>query len=56
MVYKIYQIKTECFYQEVEADSIEKAIEKSDDCDSKLIPVDGTVSFVVDEESTDQFN
>jgi len=56
MIYKVYQTKTECFYQEVEADSIDEAIELSDDCDSELILIDGTATFTVDIESTREFN
>ena len=33
-IYKIYQIKTECFYQEIEAETLEEAIERSEDCDA----------------------
>lgn len=54
--YKIYQNRTECFYQEVEANSLEEAIEMSDYCDSELIPVDGTGYFEIDEESTLYYN
>jgi hypothetical protein len=56
MIYKVYQTKTEYFYQEVEADSIDEAIELSDDCDSELILIDGTATFTVDIESTREFN
>lgn len=55
-IFNIYQIKTECFYQEVEAENIEEAIELQDDCDNELIPVDGTITFTVDIESTKHFN
>lgn len=51
-IYKVFQIKTECFYQEVEAETLEEAIELSDDCDTELIPIDGTATFQVDEETT----
>lgn len=55
-IYKIYQIKTECFYQEIEAETLEEAIELSEDCDADLIQVDGTATFTIDEESTIHFN
>lgn len=54
--YKIYQIKSECFYQEVEAETLEEAIENSDDCDAPLIKIDGTITFNVDEETTRHTN
>ena len=56
MIYKVYQTKAECFYQEVEADSLEEAIKLSEDCDTELIPVDGTTTFEVDTVSTAQLN
>lgn len=54
--YKIFQVKTECFYQEVEAETLEEAIELSEYCDTELIPVDGTTTFEVDVETTKHFN
>ena len=54
--YKIFQTKTECVYQEVEAESLEEAIELSEDCDNEIIPIDGTTSFEVDIETTKDRN
>lgn len=54
--YKIFQVRTECVYQEVEAESLEEAIELSEDCDTEVITVDGTTTFEIDIDTTKDRN
>lgn len=55
-VYRIYQIRTECYYQDIEASSLEEAIEDSYDSTEPLEAVDGTLSWSVDEDTTRREN
>ncbi len=51
--YRLRFVKTECYYADVEADSLQEAIDMADDVESgQMEAVDDTLSYEFDEDFT----
>lgn len=55
--YRLHFVKTECYYADVEADSLQEAIDMADDVESgQMEAIDDTISFEFDEDFTKRMN
>ena len=55
--YRLHFVKTECYYADVEADSLQEAIDMAEDVESgKMEAIDDTLSFDFDEDFTNRMN
>ena len=55
--YRLHFVKTECYYADVEADSLQEAIDMAEDINSgQMKDIDGTLYFDFDEEFTNRMN
>ena len=55
--YRLHFVKTECYYADVEADSLQDAIDMADDVESgQMEAIDDTLSFEFDEDFTKRMN
>ena len=51
--YRLHFVKTECYYADVEADSLQEAIDMADDVESgQMEAIDDTLSYEFDEDFT----
>ena len=51
--YRLYFVKTECYYANVEADSLQEAIDMAEDIESgQMEAIDDTLSYEFDEDFT----
>lgn len=51
--YRLHFVKTECYYADVEADSLQEAIDMADDIESgQMEAIDDTLSYEFDEDFT----
>ena len=51
--YRLYFVKTECYYADVEAESLDDAIDMADDVESgQMEAIDDTLSYEFDEDFT----
>ena len=56
-VFRLHFVKTECYYADVEADSLQEAIAMADDIESgQMEAIDGTLHFEFDEDFTKRTN
>ena len=55
--YRLHFVKTECYYADIEADSLQDAIDMADDVESgQMEAIDDTLSFEFDEDFTKRMN
>jgi len=55
--YRLHFVKTECYYADVEADSLQEAIDMADDVESvQMEAIDDTLSYEFDEDFTNKIN
>lgn len=55
--YRLHFVKTECYYADVEADSLQEAIDMADDVESgQMEAIDDTLNFEFDEDFTNRMN
>ena len=55
--YRLHFVKTECYYADVEADSLQEAIDMADDVESgQMEAIDDTLSYEFDEDFTNRMN
>ena len=55
--YRLHFVKTECYYADVEADSLQEAIDMADDVESgQMEAIDDTLEFDFDEDFTNRMN
>ena len=55
--YRLHFVKTECYYADVEADSLQEAIDMADDVESgQMEAIDDTLSYEFDEDFTKRMN
>ena len=55
--YRLHFVKTECYYADVEAESLDDAIDMSEDIESsQMEAIDDTLSFEFDEDFTNKMN
>ena len=55
--YRLHFVKTECYYADVEAESLDDAIDMADDVESgQMEAIDDTLSFEFDEDFTNKMN
>ena len=55
--YRLHFVKTECYYADIEADSLQDAIDMADDVESgQMEAIDDTISFEFDEDFTKRMN
>ena len=55
--YRLHFVKTECYYADVQAESIDDAIDMADDVESgQMEAIDDTLSFEFDEDFTKRMN
>ena len=51
--YRLHFVKTECYYADVQAESLDDAIDMAEDIESgQMEAIDDTLSFEFDEDST----
>ena len=51
--YRLHFVRTECYYADVEADSLQEAIDMADDVESgQMEAIDDTLHFEFDEDFT----
>ena len=56
-IFRLHFIKTECYYTDVEADSLQEAIDMADDVESEQMEaIDDTLHFEFDEDFTKRTN
>ena len=56
-VFRLHFVKTECYYADVEANSLQEAIDMADDIESgQMEAIDDTLHFEFDEEFTKRTN
>ena len=56
-IFRLHFVKTECYYADVEADSLQEAIDMADDIESgQMEAIDDTLHFEFDEEFTKRTN
>ena len=55
--YRLHFVKTECYYADVEAESLDDAIDMADDVESgQMEAIDDTLSYEFDEDFTNKMN
>ena len=55
--YRLHFVKTECYYADVQADSLQEAIDMADDVESgQMEAIDDTLNFEFDEDFTKRMN
>ena len=55
--FRLHFVKTECYYADVEADSLQKAIDMAEDIESgQMKAIDDTLHFEFDEDFTKRTN
>ena len=55
--YRLHFVKTECYYADIEADSLQDAIDMAEDVESgQMEAIDDTLSFEFDEDFTKRMN
>ena len=55
--YRLHFVKTECYYADVEADSLQEAIEMAEDIKSgQMEAIDDTLNFEFDRDFTNKIN
>ena len=55
--YRLHFVKTECYYADVEAESLDDAIDMAEDIESgQMEAIDDTLSFEFDEDFTKRMN
>lgn len=55
--YRLHFVKSECYYADVEADSLQDAIDMAEDVESgQMEAIDDTLSFEFDEDFTKRMN
>lgn len=55
--YRLHFVKTECYYADIEADSLQDAIDMADDVESgQMEAIDDTLSYEFDEDFTKRMN
>lgn len=55
--YRLHFVKTECYYADVQADSLQEAIDMADDVESgQMEAIDDTLSYEFDEDFTKRMN
>jgi hypothetical protein len=55
--YRLHFVKTECYYADIEADSLQEAVDMADDVESgQMEAIDDTISFEFDEDFTKRMN
>ena len=55
--YRLHFVKTECYYADVEAESLDDAIDMAEDIESgQMEAIDGTLEFEFDEDFTNRMN
>ena len=55
--YRLHFVKTECYYADVEADSLQEAIDMAEDIESgQMEAIDDTLEFEFDEDFTNRMN
>lgn len=55
--YRLHFVKTECYYADVEAESLDDAIDMADDVESgQMEAIDDTLEFEFDEDFTNRMN
>ena len=55
--YRLHFVKTECYSANVEADSLQEAIDMADDVESgQMEAIDDTLSYEFDEDFTNRMN
>ena len=55
--YRLHFVKTECYYADVEAESLDDAIDMADDVESgQMEAIDDTLSYEFDEDFTKRTN
>ena len=56
-IYRLHFVQTECYYADVEADSLQEAIDMADDVESgQMEAIDDTLSYEFDEDFTNRMN
>ena len=55
--FRLHFVKTECYYADVEADSLQDAIDMAEDIESgQMEAIDDTLEFEFDEDFTNRMN
>lgn len=55
--YRLHFVKTECYYADIEADSLQDAIDMAEDVESgQMEAIDDTLSYEFDEDFTKRMN
>ena len=55
--YRLHFVRTECYYADVEAESLDDAIDMADDVESgQMEAIDDTLEFEFDEDFTNRMN
>ena len=55
--YRLHFVKTECYYADVEAESLDDAIDMAEDVESgQMEAIDDTLSYEFDEDFTKRMN
>lgn len=55
--YRLHFVKTECYYADVQAESLDDAIDMADDVESgQMEAIDDTLSYEFDEDFTKRMN
>ena len=55
--YRLHFVKTECYYADVESESLDDAIDMADDVESgQMEAIDDTLSYEFDEDFTKRMN
>lgn len=55
--YRLHFVKSECYYADIEADSLQDAIDMAEDVESgQMEAIDDTLSFEFDEDFTKRMN
>ena len=55
--FRLHFVRTECYYADVEADSLQEAIDKAEDIESgQMEAIDDTLHFEFDEDFTKRTN
>ena len=55
--YRLHFVKSECYYADVQADSLQEAIDMADDVESgQMEAIDDTLSYEFDEDFTKRMN
>lgn len=55
--YRLHFVKTECYYADIEADSLQEAIDMAEDVESgQMEAIEDTLSYEFDEDFTKRMN